>query len=326
MKYAIVNTIRQTDYLLNSAYLGSVGERKALIIFLFHAIFRNTDEAKANVIEPPQGMLLEHFCQFIEYYQAHQYTFVSPEDILKGLDKHKNYCLIAFDDGYFNNSYVLPVLKKYKTPAAFFISTDYVKNNQAFWWDAFYREKRKTGVSGEALSAQVNLLMSSKSNEIIEQSLIDEFGKHALKPIGDIDRPFTPEELKNFAKEDFVSLGNHTSSHPYLPNCSADQIKSTILAAQNDLCAMTSTTPVSISYPHGAYNENVIKISKDAGLKLGITVDDHKNYLPINFGNDDPLRLGRFALQDNDQLIRQCQFCRTDIRLTKVIKKLIGAK
>jgi len=324
MKTVIVNKIRQTDYFLNSAYLGLWGEKKSLIIFLFHVIFRDERESRSHAVQPAQGMNLRHFSQLIEYYQGHHYHFISPDDILNGLDSNKNHALITFDDGYYNNRHVLPILKQHKIPALFFISTDYVKNNKAFWWDVLYREKIKRGMSSQEISEEITSWTWSKTNEEIQRYITDEFGKETLVPIGDIDRPFSPLELRDFSKEGFVFLGNHTSQHPYLPNCSPDEISSTILAAQNDLYDMTASHPAYISYPHGAYSKDVINITKQIGFKLGMTVDDRKNYLPINFQSDDPLCLGRFVLQDNSQLIEQCQLCRTDIRLTKIIKGLMG--
>lgn len=323
MKTAIVNKIRETDYLFNSVYLKLFGERKSLIIFLFHAIFRNARECCSNIIQPLQGISLDHFRQCIEYYLSHDYIFVSPDDILKGLDSNQNYALITFDDGYYNNQHVLPILKQYKIPALFLISTEFVKHNKSFWWDIFHREKMKLGVSSLSVLEEITLLTSSKTNDEIEKIVTDEFGKDAFESIGDVDRPFTPRELRDFSKEKLVFLGNHTSDHAYLANCSPEKIRSTIITAQNDLYDITGMLPKYISYPHGAYSNEVITITKELGLKLGITVDDRKNYLPIDFQGDNILRLGRFALQDNNRLIKQCQLCRADIRLTKIIKNLI---
>lgn len=323
-EFFLTNKIRQVDYLFNSVYLKSFGEKKSLIIFLFHVLFRNENESCLNAVQPAQGMLLRHFRQFIEYYQRQDYIFISPDDILKGLDDDKNYALITFDDGYYNNQYALPILKQYKIPALFFISTDYVKQNKSFWWDALHREKVKRGILPQAISKEINLLGQSMTNEEIEKSIKDEFGKEALNPKGDIDRPFTPSELRDFSKEKFVFLGNHTSKHPTLTNCSPEEIAFTIRQAQNDLYDITGEVPNYLSYPHGAYSDEIVEITKQTGLKLGITVDDRKNYLPIEFENDNTLRLGRFALQKNDQIERQCLFCRRDIRLSKIAKRLVA--
>lgn len=326
MKTAIVNRMRQIDYLFNSVCLKFFRERKSLIIFLFHALFRDGNECRSNIIQPLQGVTLGHFRQFVEYYLDHNYKFVSPDDILNGLDNDKNYALITFDDGYYNNQHALPILKQHKIPALFFISTDYVKHNKSFLWDILHREKVKLGMSPQATSEEISLLTSSRANDEIEKYITDEFSKEALAPIGDIDRPFTPRELRDFAKEEFVFLGNHTDKHVYLTNCPPDEIRSAILTAQNDLYDITGTVPRYISYPHGAHSDEVVKITQQSGLRLGMTVEDRKNHLPIDFQSDVPLRLGRFALQGNTRLIKQCQFCRADIRLTKVIKRFIGGR
>ena len=324
MKTTIANKIRQIDYLFNSVYLKLIGERKSLIIFLFHVLFRNSDECCSNIVHPQQGITLEHFRQFVEYYLSHRYIFVSPDDILNGLDSNKNYALITFDDGYYNNCYALPILRQYKVPALFLISTHYVKHNKPFLWDVLYREKIKPGMSTQNVLEDISSLTSIRTNAEIEKYITDEFGKEALVPIGDIDRPFTPCELKDFAKEKFVFLGNHTSEHAYLANCSSNEIRSTIFEAQNSLYDMTGTLPRYISYPDGAYSNEVIKITRQMGFRLGMAVDNRKNYLPIDFQSDEPLRLGRFPLGQNSRLIKQCQLFRSDIRLTKIIKSLIG--
>lgn len=324
MKTVITNKIRQFDYLFNNLYLKLIGEKKSLLIFLFHVIFLNEKESSTNAVCPMQGLTLKHFREFVEYYLNQNYSFISGDDILNGLDESKNYALITFDDGYYNNRHVLPILKQYEIPAIFFISTDYIKNNRSFWWDVLYRNNLKLGISTEAALKEINFLTTSWTIEKIEAYITDKFGKNAFNPIGDIDRPFTPRELNDFAKEKFVFLGNHTSEHAYLANCSEEKIKSTIINAQNELYNITGLLPRFISYPHGAYTQEVIKLTKQIGLRLAMAVDNKKNTLPIEPETDSLFRLGRFALRETDQMISQCQLCRTDIRLTKIIKHFMG--
>jgi len=323
VKPFLLNKIRHIDYLLSSTCLKLFEEKKSLVIFLFHVLFQDERECHLNAVQPAQGITLRHFRQFIEYYLRHEYTFISPDDVLKGLDDNRNYALITFDDGYYNNQRALPILKQYKIPALFFISTDYVKKNKSFWWDVLHRERIKQGMLTRTISEEINLLGQSKTNEEIEKHITDEFGKEALKPTGDVDRSFTPGELGDFSKEKFVFLGNHTSKHPTLTNCSRSEIRDAIRTAQEDLCDITGKIPLYMSYPHGAYSNEVVKIAEQMGLKLGITVDDRKNYLPIDSENDNYLRLGRFALQANDQIESQCLLCRRDVRLAKSIRKMM---
>jgi len=324
MKTAIANKIRQIDYLFNSAYLKIIGERKSLIIFLFHVLFRDLKEHCSDIVHPQQGITLESLRQLIEYYLNNGYVFVSPDDVVGGLDSNKNYAMLTFDDGYFNNRLALPLLNQYKIPAVFFISTENIKHSKPFFWDVMYRELEKRGIPTQTILEKINSFKLTKTNAEIEKYITDEFGKVVLIPRDETDRPFTPSELKDFAKEKFVFLGNHTNEHGYLENYSPDQIRSSILVAQESLFEMTGKLPEYISYPDGSYSGDVIKVVKQLGFKLGMAVDNRKNYLPIDFHSDKHLRLGRFSLGQNTQLIKQCQLLRSDIRLTKVIKSLIG--
>ena len=235
--------------------------------------------------------------------------------------------MITFDDGYYNNQYALTVLKKYQIPAVFFISTNHVKYNKCFWWDVLYRERIKLGIPVKDIQRERKKL-KSKTSEEIEKYLKDIFGEESLTPVGDIDRPFTPSELKDFSRDEFVFLGNHTSDHAILSNYSSNKIKSQILNAQNTINDITGITPIIISYPNGVYSNEIIKLSKEIGLKLGITVDNKKNYLPIDYQGDGCMRLGRFLLERverRDNLIMQCELLRSDIvvyhRISNFLRK-----
>lgn len=322
MKGNIIPLIRLFDQILSQAYLRFFQEKNSLITFLFHALFRDEKEIHLGIVDSQQGITIQHFCQFVEYYLEHDYIFISPDDILNGLSNNKKYILITFDDGYFNNQYVLPVLKEYGIPAVFFVTANHVKHSKCFWWDVLYRERMKQGKPAKGIT-QEGLQLKSKTNDEIERYIIDRFGATAFRPIGDIDRPFTPSELKDFSKEKHVFLGNHTSDHAILTNYSKSEIKSQILGAQNGIYDITGITPVIISYPNGNYSNEIIEISKEISLKLGITIDFKKNYLPIDFQGNDAFRLGRFILDGNNQLIKQCAMFRTDIAAMKTAKGLL---
>jgi len=277
-----------------------------------------------NHVDPQLGITTDDFCQFVEYYMKHNYSFVSPNDILDGL-QNKKFIMVTFDDGYYNNQNVLPILKKYQIPAVFFISTNHIKNNKCFWWDVLYRERRKLGKSVKNIYQEQNQL-KSKTNEEIEKYIIDIFGKEAFNPKSDIDRPFTPYELKDFSKEEFVFLGNHTSDHAILTNYSSSEIESQILAAQHFINDITGMLPIIISYPNGNYSKEIIKLSKEIGFKLGITTKSKKNYLPINYQDDDCMRLGRFYFEGRGELIKQCDLFRTDFGFYNRILNLLQRK
>lgn len=322
MNKIVTAIINLTDQALSQVYLRFFYERNSLITFLFHTLLCNKKESSLNVTNPKEGITIQYFRQFIEYYLSHDYTFVSPDDVLNVLNNDKKYVLITFDDGYFGNQHAVPVLKEYKIPAVFFIATNHVKYNKCFWWDVLYRERIKQGMAVKDISRE-ELQLKSKTHVEIEKYIRDLFGEKAFGPICDVDRPFTPSELKDFSKEKYVFLGNHTSDHAILTNYSTNEIKAQLSSAQNAIHDITGITPIIISYPNGNYSKKVIEISKEIGLKLGVTVDFKKNYLPIDFRSNDCMRLGRFTLWGNNNLVKQCESFRSDMQLKKIIKSLL---
>lgn len=325
MKRKIISLAKLPDSILSEFYLRFFQEKNSLLIFNFHALFLKQEEIKQNLVDPQTWITVDQFQQFIEYYLEHGYKFVSPNDIINGLNNDRKYAMITFDDGYYNNKYVLPILKKYKIAALFFISTDHIKQNKCFWWDVLYRERIKSNTSKRSILREQNQLKSKKSEEI-EKYLIKKFGEKALKPRGDIDRPFTSLELKDFSKEKYVFLGNHTSNHAILTNYSLNEIRSQITDAQNYIHETIGITPIAISYPNGNYSDEVIKISKEIGIKLGVTVEYKKNKLPIDNHSNKFINLGRFDLSGNNNIINQCKLFRSDLLFYSWVWNLLNKK
>lgn len=321
MKKSLKAIIKFSDEVLSSLQLKLCEEKKSLIIFAFHGLFFNKQEIDSNQADPQERITVGLFRRFIDYYLTYGYTFTSPEEILNGLGNDKKYILVSFDDGYFSTQRALPILREYQIPAVFFISTSNVQYNKCFWWDVLYRARIRQGRSLKDISSERQGLMSKTTNEI-EDYIRDIFGEKALRPISDIDRPFTPAELREFSKEKYVSIGNHTADHAILTNYCSDGIKSQILDCQNTLYEITGTTPVLISYPCGVYSDKVIEISKAIGLRIGVTVEQRKNYLPINWGDGSIMRLGRFTLSGQGDLVKQCETFRSGMVLYNWIKNL----
>lgn len=281
-------------------------ERNSLITFLFHRIFLDEKEINLDLVYPQEKITIQYFRRFVEYFLSRGYNFISPDDILKGLDASKRHILITFDDGYYDNHRVLPTLKEYKAPAMFFISTNYVKYNKSFWWDIIYRERKKSGISGRKILRELRWLMHKK-NEEIERYIVYIFGEKSFKLLNDAGRFFTPAELKIFSKERYVFLGNHTSDHTMLTTYSISDVKLQLLGAQNTLYDITGTRPSAVSYPYGIYTRKVISAAKEAGLQLGFSVESKKNYLPISFRNHGSMELGRFILMGDINIEEQCK-------------------
>lgn len=310
---AVQNIIRYVDSGIARAYLSLRKERPGLLCFLFHALFRDESEIEQNHVDPLDRTTVAMFRELIAYYVDCGYQFVTPQQVLAGLDPSGRYAMLTFDDGYYNNHLALPVLEAFNVPALFFISTRHVREQKCYWWDVLYRERLAEGAS-KRQAYYDGVEMKSRRTEEMESELISRYGVNALKPRSDIDRPFKPSELAEFAKHPLVHLGNHTANHAILTNYTPQEALRQVQLAQHHLLEMTGKTPIAIAYPNGNENDEVIRICRQAGLQLGFTIVPQKNLLPLNqYG--DLMRLHRFVPHSEGPIRSQCLTYRSDMLL-----------
>lgn len=313
--------VRTTDAVLSRARLSLLGESNALRCFIFHSIFRDPADAALELIDPLQKTTLQQFREFIEHFLAQGYYFVSPNDVLRGLPKGGRFAMVTFDDGYYNNSHVVPILEAYGVPATFFISINHVLQHKCFWWDVLYRERRAQKSPEAQIECEARSLKSLR-NDQIETLLIAEFGSDALQPRGDIDRPFTPRELRQFAASPCVHLGNHTADHAILTNYDPPAMRKQIGRCQHLLQEITGEKPVAIAYPNGNHSDAVVAASQAEGLRLGFTIRPCRVNLPTTRADASPMRLGRFCLKSEGSLQAQCMSARSDLPCYALMRDL----
>jgi peptidoglycan/xylan/chitin deacetylase (PgdA/CDA1 family) len=291
-------------------------ERKGcLLSVFFHHLFLDQAEAQCDAVDPQQGTTVGHLRHLIEHFLKAGYRFASPPELLNGLDPGQRHVLLTFDDGYCNNHRALPLLREYGVRALFFVSASHVKCGKAFWWDVLYRARRAQGRLTADIwreSAQLNVLQT----EQIESRLMAQAGPCDFKPVGDVDRPFTPEELREFAQDEHVFIGNHTSHHAVLGAYPAEAVRSEIAEAQVLLEEMTGRRPLAIAYPNGVHTPEIARLAREAGLRLGFTTEPRKDFLPEALQGESAMLLGRFCPEGNERFSRQCDAFRADLKLS----------
>ena len=314
--------VRAADAVIARGYLALFRERSAVLAFLFHALFEDDGEAGLNHIDPLQRITVAQFRQFVRYYLRHGYRFVTPADLSKGLEPGGRYALVTFDDGYANNARALPVLGECRVPATFFVCTENVLRNKCFWWDVLYRERAARGASAARVYAE-GLALKRLPTERIEAELSRRFGADAFTPRGDLDRPFSAGELREFARSPYVHVGNHTANHAILTNYEPEQARAQVASAQESLREITGVTPMAIAYPNGAHDRRVMRVCEEVGLQVGFTMRPEKIRITPAGGASNPsgaspsglLRLGRFAPRADVPMDSQCRTYRSDVQL-----------
>ena len=310
---AVQRLLRSTDAAVAGAYLSVFRERDALVPLLFHSLFADDAEIARNDIDPLDRITVARFRQCVKYYADHGYRFVTPADLLAGPPQGR-LAMLTFDDGYHNNTLALPVLEEFDVPAVFFISTEHVRLGKCFWWDVLHRERTARGTPADAIDRERRALKRLRTEDI-EAHLVKEFGPAWLAPRGDVDRPFTPAELRDFSRHRLVRLGNHTANHAILTNYPEQEARRQVAAAQEWLANEIGVTPAAIAYPNGGSNDAVVRFCQQLGLKLGFTVRPRKSPLPLDARADGLLRLGRFTPHADSPVDAQCRAYRSDVQL-----------
>ena len=296
-------------------------EHNAVLCYLIHGLFANREEAQCGLLDPQQGFTMTMLREFLAHFTGQGYRFLSPPDLTGNLSPGAKYVLLTFDDGYYNNIRALPLLEEFRVPAVFFVSSDHVKFGKAFWWDALYRETRKRARPEEELRRMIAAYKLQKPAQI-ERDILSRFGKSALRPAGDLDRPFTAPELKHFAEHPLVFLGNHTRDHAILTNGSSAGIREQITGCQSALREMTGKIPQTIAYPNGNCSAEIVAVAREAGLQFGFLNVPGRNPLPLGAGSEYGLTLKRFLLWGDCSVEAQCRASRSPISLYRLLTSL----
>ena len=88
-------------------------------------------------------------------------------------------------------------------------------------------------------------------------------------------------QIREIGKEDFVHIGNHSHSHEFLIDMTADQIKQDIIQSIEIFQKELGYKSEFFSYPFGEYSGELKKIVKDLGFKFafgqhsGVINSDH---------------------------------------------------
>ncbi len=308
--YARVRAMLLTlDRLIARSSFAMGNEEGVLLTFLFHGLLAD-QEGTHSASSDPQGITVEMFRCFLDHFQKHSYTFVSPDDLRLGLHPSGKYVLVSFDDGYYSNIKALPLLEAFRVPAVLFVSTQHVIQGKAFWWDVVERKASVRGTPRKQVQHLVERLKRLKTSDA-ERQVLAQFGPDALRPVSDVDRPFTPLELRDFAAHPLISMGNHTTDHAILTNYSPTEVRAQIQEAQDDLHMLTGKRPAIIAYPNGNETPAIVETARNAGLRFGLGVHPGRNRIPFVPGSQDAMTLRRFTLTGDCGIEAQCRASRS---------------
>jgi peptidoglycan/xylan/chitin deacetylase (PgdA/CDA1 family) len=270
MRRFLLNSFFHLDGWLAKLQLWLGYEAPGLVVLGIHCLFEDQAEEDQNLVFPQEFLKVNDLDRLLSYFASAGYQFVSPSEIVAGLDPAGRYLLLTFDDGYAHHLRALPVLAHYEAPGAFFIPTSFVARPRKFWWDAHYAGRRKQGWDFPSILAEQNQ-WKTLGTKGAEEKVKELFGQSALQPKGEIDRPFSVAELQKLAAHPLATVGNHSHDHLLLTDIDPDELTYQLARSQALLNGWLGAFPQAIVYPNGNQNAQVQAASQKAGLEVGFS-------------------------------------------------------
>lgn len=257
----------------------------AVTILLYHSIPPTT--------ERPDILDAHRFEEQVRYLKR-EFTLVGPNQRTQARRlRDRPQVLLTFDDGFRNNAEVVaPILRKYRAPAIFFVSSRHIRPGKLLWFSylsGLLRCFRGDGFSfrgcfypmrhdPEASIAQLTkaLLELTPHPSAMYQAIEEELPKLEEFATRDELREhwegMTPEQVRGLAADPLFTIGAHTVDHPFLTRCTPAEMRSQIRENKHALEKIINAPCDKIAYPLSDYNQEVIEYCRKEGFAEGYSV------------------------------------------------------
>jgi peptidoglycan/xylan/chitin deacetylase (PgdA/CDA1 family) len=260
--------------------------RSRSIVLMYHRIASVRPDPWSLCVSP------DHFAEHLEVLQNYHRVRLDQLGPSGWSVGRQHSVAITFDDGYADNLYeAARLLRRYDTPATFFITTGYIGAGCEFWWDELER----------VVPAQNYLTFYQKLQPLAHaerRQILNALGMKFRERVScrPSHRPLTIEELQRLAAHELFEIGAHTVTHPLLAAQSAEEQYSEISGSKAWLQELLNRSVTSFSYPYGGanhYTPTAVRAVRDLGFSRACTTTAR----PIQ-KSDDSCQWGRMQVPD----------------------------
>ena len=198
--------------------------------------------------------------------------------------------LVTFDDGYKDNlEYALPILEKYKMPAVIFVTTRFIDGELEPQQATLARLIAELDVFHEVDGKSIPLTdeMTRKTvfrglaGDMKKGELEDRLGRLAAiakrngvnVPAVNSARFLSWDDVKKLSAHPLITIGAHTCTHPFLPDCSARTLSQEVIGGKEYVEKRLGRNIGLFAYPYGGSNLAVRRVVRRAGFKMAFRTD-----------------------------------------------------
>ncbi len=281
-----------------------LNNKETLTVLGFHRVMPAT-ERDGSGADPLWTMSTELFEAVLGFLARH-YNPVTLSDVLASRMGHKalphRAVLITFDDGWRDNlDYAYPLLRRFGMPAALFLATEVLEETSVCWWQDVLLWALRTGRrtvrelnpdsreddTGAEIGPELALLVHysklepARRNELLEP-LASELGRCQTRA-----QMLDSESLSALAAGG-IEIGVHGAAH--LPLTALADPSDDLERSRTKIALCTKMAlPVSLSFPHGRYDQRVLDAARGLGFKLLFSSDAIVNSCPGGWIHSDIL-------------------------------------
>jgi peptidoglycan/xylan/chitin deacetylase (PgdA/CDA1 family) len=311
----IKNIIKKAIYHLGIlSHQHNKDNKETLTVLLFHRVLP-VDDVRWLQADMDWTVSDVFFRDCLGFFKKH-YNPVSEQDIQDFFEKDKalpdKALLITFDDGWSDNhQYAMNILKEFDIKPLLFVTTDAIGQHVLSWQETLYSAWRINLLTDEIVEnisekSAIDLIKPKSERDIREfVSQLQNAGNEVKDKMATLCKPLAesfPGEIQmmNTSQlkalyENGFAMGTHGTQHE--PYTQIEDPQQNMEQARDDLSAMLGADkPLTMSFPHGRVNDDLIACAKNAGYKGIYTGHEVLNKLV----KKDSSILGRFNIEQGD--------------------------
>ncbi|GAA0729749.1 hypothetical protein GCM10009430_40200 [Aquimarina litoralis] len=253
---------------------------------------------------------VDTFEEFIKYITQHYHVISLDDFYAKKFKPNTLNITLTFDDGYYNNyAYAVPILKKYKVPASFYITT--VHDKSPYLWADFvdlisYHTSRQEIVfekrtyiknsKNEFVANGISLKNIAKTLpyekiKILYDILQKDWESISTTSISDYWELMNYRQIQEICSDSLFSIGAHGETHVNLIDIPINDAKKEIFNSKKTLEKICDEPIEEFAFPFGYYSKELVDYCEEIGYNKILLVDYNKDET-----NDNQLLRPRFVM------------------------------
>jgi len=268
-------------------------------IFNLHHIHPDADGDQKTRFNPngPLAITDKFLDEVLGYLVDEKFDLVSLEEAvirIKSGDNSRRFAAFTIDDGYKDNyDFAWPVFKKYACPFTVFVTTDIIEGKACLWWlilEQVIKRQKEVEIDWENHLKKLDTSTLAKKKQAWEEIYWPLRGSNetelrqtiqVLAERYDIDTDalcrnlaMTWDEVRALNKDELVTIGAHTVSHPCLAELSYRDVRYEMTESRARIFKKLGEEPKFFCYPYGdetTAGQREFALAKDVGYEAALT-------------------------------------------------------